>query len=67
MTDNGDTEIAAFQAVGSGRMTITEDHSRRGYTFRITGRTNTLTISDDEAVTPAETILERNDHALHPR
>ncbi len=31
-----------------------------GYTFRITGRTNTLTISDEEAIALAETILERN-------
>jgi len=59
MPHNG-TEIAAYQAVGSGRMTITEDLSGAGYTFRITGRTHTLTIADHEAVALAETILERN-------
>jgi hypothetical protein len=60
MTDDG-AEIAAFHAAtGSGRLTITEDPGGCGYTFRITGRTNTLTIADHEAVALAETILGRN-------
>ena len=59
MTDTG-AEIAAFQAVGSGRLTVTEDLGGCGYTFRITGRTDTLTIADHEAVALAEAILERN-------
>lgn len=58
MTDG--TPIADYRAVGTGRMTVTEDPTGRGYTFRITGRTNTLTIADHEAVALAETILERN-------
>jgi hypothetical protein len=59
-TDGTDgTEVAVFHAVGSGRMSVTEDMSGCAYTFRITGRTNTLTISDEEAATLAEAILER--------
>jgi hypothetical protein len=59
MSDNG-TEIAAFHGVGSGGLRVTEDLGGCGYTFRITGRRNTFTIADHEAVALAETILERN-------
>jgi hypothetical protein len=60
MTDTIDwPEIAAYYAAsGTGRLTVTEDSAGAGYTFRITGRTNSLTISDDEAVALAETILQ---------
>jgi hypothetical protein len=61
MTTNTDgTEVAVFHAIGFGRMSVTEDMSGCAYTFRITGRTNTpYTISDEEAATLAEAILER--------
>jgi hypothetical protein len=62
MTDGG-TEIAAFQTVGSNRLTVIENHGGAGYVFRITGRStraHTVMIADHEAVALAETILERN-------
>jgi len=58
MTGNS-TEIAQFRAVGPGRMTVTEDETGFGYEFRITGRTNSLTISDDEAAELALAIPQR--------
>ena len=57
MTDDG-TQIADYRAVGTGRMTVELSGDGYGYTFRITGRTNTLTISDDEAADLAQMILE---------
>lgn len=58
MTDGA--ENATYHSTGSGRLTVTEDHSGTAYTFRVTGRTNSITIADHEATALAETILERN-------
>jgi hypothetical protein len=62
--DLGGRQIAAYRAVGTGRMTVDRSGDGYSYTFRITGRTNTLTISDDEAAELAAMILwkRRKEH-----
>lgn len=54
-----DTQIAEFLAVGPGRMTVELSADGLEFTFRITGRTNSLSISDDEAAELAG-LLQRN-------
>ena len=57
--DADGTEIAVFPGIGSGGMKVTENPGGMGYTFRLKGRRNHFTISDNEAAELARTILVR--------
>jgi hypothetical protein len=56
MTDNS-TLIAEYVAVGRGRLQVAVSSHGIGYLFRVTGKTNSVEISDDEAADLARMIL----------
>jgi hypothetical protein len=58
MTDS--TLIAEYVAVGRGRLQVAVSSDGIGYLFRVTGKTNSVEISDDEAADLARMILSAN-------